>query len=63
MLLAAENGAIIMPPVPAFYRRPKTIDDIVNATVARALQRLGIENALYPEWAGLEHAQGRDAGD
>src|SRR5215213_5355338 len=35
MLQAAENGAVIMPPVPAFYGRPKTVDDIINNTVGR----------------------------
>jgi hypothetical protein len=37
MSQAAENGAVIMPPVPGFYSRPQTLDDIVNATVGRAL--------------------------
>ncbi|MCS6870699.1 MAG: UbiX family flavin prenyltransferase [Anaerolineae bacterium] len=50
---AAENGAIIMPPVPAFYTLPKTIDDIVNYTVGRALARIGIQNDLYFEWLGM----------
>lgn len=50
---AAENGAIIMPPVPAFYGRPKTIDDIVNHTVGRALARIGLENALHTTWQGM----------
>jgi 4-hydroxy-3-polyprenylbenzoate decarboxylase len=53
MQQAVEQGAIIMPPVPAFYAKPKTIDDIVNATVGRALGRIGIGNALYGEWSGL----------
>jgi 4-hydroxy-3-polyprenylbenzoate decarboxylase len=50
---AAENGAIIMPPVPAFYSLPKTVDDIVNHTVGRALARIGIQNDLYFEWLGM----------
>jgi len=53
MLQAAENGAIIMPPVPAFYGRPQTVDDIVNQTVGRALARIGIRNRLYAEWLGM----------
>lgn len=48
--LAAEAGAIIFPPVPAFYARPQTIDDMVNHTVGRVLARLGIENDLYMKW-------------
>jgi 4-hydroxy-3-polyprenylbenzoate decarboxylase len=53
MQQAAENGAIIMPPVPAFYTRPKTLDDLINATVGRALSRLGIRNRLCFEWLGM----------
>jgi flavin prenyltransferase len=53
MLQAAENGAVIMPPVPAFYGGPKTVDDLVNATVGRALARLGLRNDLFSEWTGM----------
>jgi len=53
MLQAAENGAVIMPPTPAFYGNPKTIDDLVNTTVGRALARLGIDNDLYARWLGM----------
>ncbi len=49
---AAASGAIIFPPVPAFYLRPHTIDDLVNNTVGRVLQRMGIDNDLYSEWQG-----------
>jgi 4-hydroxy-3-polyprenylbenzoate decarboxylase len=54
MVQAAEIGAIILPPVPAFYSRPQTVEDIVNGTVGRILLRLGIENDLYYEWPGLK---------
>ena len=50
MSLAAEAGAIIFPPVPAFYARPKTLDEIVDQTVGRVLARMGIENDLYLKW-------------
>jgi 4-hydroxy-3-polyprenylbenzoate decarboxylase len=50
MALAARSGAIIFPPVPAFYTRPKGIEDIVDNIVGRALARLGIENDLYTQW-------------
>ncbi|MBI5828331.1 MAG: UbiX family flavin prenyltransferase, partial [Chloroflexi bacterium] len=50
MAQAAEAGAILFPPVPAFYVNPKTVDDIVNGTVGRALARLGIENEGYTKW-------------
>jgi flavin prenyltransferase len=52
MLALAEMGAVILPPMPAFYHRPRTIDDIVNHTVGRTLDRLGIVNSLVPEWSG-----------
>lgn len=52
MTLAAENGAVIMPPVPAFYNRPSTVDDIVDETVERALFRLGVVNGFRREWPG-----------
>jgi 4-hydroxy-3-polyprenylbenzoate decarboxylase len=48
--LAAEAGAIIYPPVPAFYARPQTIAEMVDNTVGRILARLGVENELYNEW-------------
>ncbi len=53
MTQAAENGAIIMPPVPAFYSHPKSIEDIVQQTVGRVLARLHIQNDLYQKWNGL----------
>jgi 4-hydroxy-3-polyprenylbenzoate decarboxylase len=49
---AAQAGAIIFPPNPAFYHRPETIDDIVNTTVGRMLARIGVENHLYQPWKG-----------
>jgi len=51
--LAARAGAIIYPPVPAFYALPKSIDDIVNNTVGRILARIGIENDGYTRWEGM----------
>jgi 4-hydroxy-3-polyprenylbenzoate decarboxylase len=52
MLALAELGGVILPPMPAFYHRPKTIDDLVNHTVGRVLDRLGIDHGLVPEWRG-----------
>jgi len=51
---AAEIGAVILPPVPAFYARPHTMDEVVDNTVGRVLLRLGIENELYLKWAGMK---------
>jgi flavin prenyltransferase len=53
MLQATQNGAIIMPPVPAFYARPKTVDDIVNHSVGRVLDLFDIETSLVERWKGL----------
>jgi 4-hydroxy-3-polyprenylbenzoate decarboxylase len=52
MLALAEMGGVILPPVPAFYHRPKTIRDLVDHTVGRVLDRLGIAHGLVPEWIG-----------
>lgn len=50
MLEAAENGATILPPMPAFYTHPRTIEDLVDHTVARILDRLRIANTLSSRW-------------
>lgn len=52
MLAATEAGAIVMPPVPAFYNKPKTVADIVNHTVGRALSLVGVESGLVTPWTG-----------
>jgi len=54
MLEATENGAIVMPPVPSFYQHPESIDEIINHSVARALDLLGVEHNLSRRWAGLK---------
>ena len=53
MVAATEMGAIVSPPVPAFYKRPRTVEDIVDHGVARALDALGIANELTTRWPGL----------
>jgi 4-hydroxy-3-polyprenylbenzoate decarboxylase len=53
---AAEAGAIIAPPVPAFYARPATVADLVDHTARRALMRVGLEDLAPLEWAGLSGA-------
>ena len=53
MLQATHNGAIIMPPVPAFYARPQTVDDIVNHSVGRVLDLFDIQTELVARWKGL----------
>jgi 4-hydroxy-3-polyprenylbenzoate decarboxylase len=53
MLEVTENGGIVMPPVPSFYHHPRSIDEIINHTVARALDLMGVEHNLSRRWAGL----------
>ena len=48
----AEMGAVILPPMPAFYHRPKQIEDLVDHTLARVLDRLQIPQTLVGEWQG-----------
>jgi 4-hydroxy-3-polyprenylbenzoate decarboxylase len=48
-----EMGAIIMPPVPAFYHKPQTIQDIVDHTVGKMLDLFGIEHSLFQRWSGV----------
>ena len=50
MVQVTEMGAIVMPPVPAFYAQPQTVQDIVDHTVGRALDLFGIENGLVRRW-------------
>ncbi len=50
MTAVTEMGAIVMPPVPAFYTKPKTIDDIVNHSVGRALDLFGIDTGVVKRW-------------
>lgn len=58
MVQLTEMGAIILPPMPAFYHRPQTIDDIVNQTVGRVLDLLEIEHAdLFKRWTGPERPE------
>ena len=48
----AEMGVVILPPMPAFYNRPKQIEDLVDHTLARVLDRLGLPQQLVTEWQG-----------
>lgn len=50
MAAATESGAIVMPPVPAFYLRPQSVQDIVDHTAGRALDLLGIDVPDLPRW-------------
>jgi 4-hydroxy-3-polyprenylbenzoate decarboxylase len=56
MMNLAETGAVIHPPMPAFYYKPQTIDDIVNHTVGRALDQFGIDYHLFKRWDGTDRS-------
>jgi 4-hydroxy-3-polyprenylbenzoate decarboxylase len=50
MAEAADLGAVILPPVPAFYHRPLTILDLIHQTIGKALDQFGIEHSLFRRW-------------
>lgn len=52
MLKVSRAGAVVMPPMPAFYHRPTTIDDIIDHTVARMLDQFGLELPGMARWSG-----------
>lgn len=52
MSQATDAGAVILPPVPGFYIRPRSIDELVDHSVGKALDVLGIEHDLFPRWTG-----------
>lgn len=47
-------GAVILPPVPGFYQRPKTLMDLVDHSVGKALDQLGVEHSLFERWSGIK---------
>jgi flavin prenyltransferase len=60
MLRLSRMGAVVMPPVPAFYTRPQSLDDVVNHTVARLLDQFGIESPGLARWTGEMGTGGED---
>lgn len=59
MTQAAELGAVIMPPVPAFYHNPQSLDDVINQTVNRVIDQFDIDLAtdLFTRWQGANGAK------
>lgn len=55
---AAQMGAIMVPPMPAFYNHPQSIDDIINHTVGRLLDLFGIDAGLVKRWEGANRREG-----
>lgn len=54
MVAVTEMGGIVCPPLPAFYLRPQTVEDVVNHSVARVLDLIDVDHQLTPRWEGLE---------
>ncbi|MDR3568466.1 MAG: UbiX family flavin prenyltransferase [Syntrophobacteraceae bacterium] len=52
MTMAADMGAHILPPIPSFYHRPQTIEDIIDQTIGKIFDFFGIEHALFTRWSG-----------
>jgi 4-hydroxy-3-polyprenylbenzoate decarboxylase len=55
LVQVAEMGAVVMPPMPAFYHRPTTLEQVIDQTINRALDLLGVElpQDLFPRWEGV----------
>ena len=62
LVQVAKIGAVVMPPMPAFYHRPATLEEIIDQTVNRALDQLGIEldHDLFPRWRGPANSRPRE---
>jgi flavin prenyltransferase len=54
MTAVTEMGAVVLPPMPSFYHKPRSIDDIVNQTVGKVLDQFGLEASLFRRWSGYE---------
>lgn len=60
MVAVTEMGGVVFPPVPAFYNRPASVEALVDHTVGRVLDLLGVSQSLAPEWRGLKAGRGDD---
>jgi 4-hydroxy-3-polyprenylbenzoate decarboxylase len=58
MTAVTEMGGIIFPPLPSFYHRPASIEEMVDHSVARVIDLFGVEHALAPRWAGMKPPAG-----
>lgn len=57
MVAAAEAGTVVLPACPAFYSKPRSLDDLVDVLVGRVLDLLGVENDLYRRWQGTPEGE------
>ena len=58
LLEAAQMGALIVPPMPAFYNDPQSVDEIINHTVGRLLDLFGVDSGLVKRWKGANRSNG-----
>ncbi|MBI2538759.1 MAG: UbiX family flavin prenyltransferase [Deltaproteobacteria bacterium] len=63
MVALTRMGAVIFPPVPAFYHRPKTLDDVINQTVTRVLDQFNIDVGLFERWSDEQMRRHPQAAD
>ena len=56
MVAVTEMGGIVFPPVPALYAKPKSVEALVDHTVARVLDLFGLHSAALPRWRGMKAA-------
>lgn len=56
MTAVTEMGGIVFPPLPSFYNHPASIDEMVDHSVSRVMDLLGVENTLAPRWGGMKDA-------
>lgn len=52
MSRAADYGAVILPPMPAFYHKPESLMDVIHQSIGKALDQVGIEHNLFKRWSG-----------
>lgn len=61
MTQVTETGAVLVPPLPAFYHRPKTLDDIINQSVTKVLDQFDLDVDLFGRWTGNEEREAAKA--
>ncbi|MDB4894775.1 MAG: 3-polyprenyl-4-hydroxybenzoate carboxy-lyase UbiX [Firmicutes bacterium] len=54
MTAVTEMGAVLLPPMPAFYHKPQTVDDIIDQTIGKLLDQFGLDASLFKRWSGLD---------
>jgi 4-hydroxy-3-polyprenylbenzoate decarboxylase len=63
MVLLAEAGAVVLPAMPGFYHRPRTVDDLIDFVVGKVLDQLGVRHPLVRRWQGPPAASPWDEGE